>query len=421
MAQRGAGVATGHRHVAEQDRRAHIGRVLLARAPQPRHGVLGTLFLERVLRQFAAELGDLHAVVLLLECLQLARGINGLLPFLLDFVQLQQHALGRRRVRARHQPAQRLLGAVEQSGAQEVLAQFIERVLALGLGQVRARGQVLMDADRALGLAPAAEQRAQRKVEFGGFRVEPGHLDEGVDGLVRLLVEQEIEALEIRARQCALLADQLAQVEPRRHPAKAKDKRQYQQPPGFKHHGSDFRADYVIGNTGLGLGRHGVRRHRHARLGQRAAQARGLHPLTHQCRRHRGQRRDDTQPERGQQNQDQRRMPHGAKEQLQGRILGVAQCQDEQQGEQDDAENPGDEFHAVTAIGTQDSESMDARNVRHGSRRRVPGIVAESLQANGNVWSRGAPWHPKQKSAPEGALSNRLPDYHRVRVRTEPG
>jgi hypothetical protein len=56
-------------------------------------------------------------------------------------------------------------------------------------------------------------------VHVGRFRIQAHDLDEGVDRLVGLLVEQEVEALEIAARQRALLGHQLTNVDARGDPA----------------------------------------------------------------------------------------------------------------------------------------------------------------------------------------------------------
>ena len=77
---------------------------------------------------------------------------------------------------------------------------------ALVVAQIGAFDQVLVHADGAIGLAAPAEQAAQREVQFDGLRIDLGRLDEGLDRLVRLLVEQEVEALEIGARQRARFA-----------------------------------------------------------------------------------------------------------------------------------------------------------------------------------------------------------------------
>src|SRR5690606_32796724 len=88
-------------------------------------------------------------------------------------------------------------GAVEHAGLEKVMGQFVLCVLALGLGQVGATEQALMHADGPLHFAPAAKQAAQGKVQFGGFGVELGDFDEGVDGAVGLFIEQEVQATEV--------------------------------------------------------------------------------------------------------------------------------------------------------------------------------------------------------------------------------
>jgi hypothetical protein len=82
-------------------------------------------------------------------------------------------------------------------------------------------------ADRAVDLALPAEQRAQREVQVDRLRIDLDHLDERLDGLVRLLVQQEVEAAEIRQRQGARLAQQVLDVDARGDPAHREE-----QPPG---------------------------------------------------------------------------------------------------------------------------------------------------------------------------------------------
>ena len=82
---------------------------------------------------------------------------------------------------------------------------------------------------RALVLAAAAEEVAQRKVQFGGVRVALYRLNKGVNGLVLLLVQQEIESLEIGLGGLAVFNPQLAQVKPRCQPAEYKNNGQGQQ------------------------------------------------------------------------------------------------------------------------------------------------------------------------------------------------
>jgi hypothetical protein len=64
-------------------------------------------------------------------------------------------------------------------------------VVALVHRQVRAAQQVLVDADRAVRLAAAAKQVAEREVQLDRLGVELGDLDERVDRLVRLFVQRK--------------------------------------------------------------------------------------------------------------------------------------------------------------------------------------------------------------------------------------
>ena len=88
-----------------------------------------------------------------------------------------------------------VFGAVEEAGLHEVLRQRVLGTIALACGQVGAAEQMLVHAHRALVFAAAAEQVAEREVQVGGVGVLLDGLDEGVDRLVVLLVEQQIQAL----------------------------------------------------------------------------------------------------------------------------------------------------------------------------------------------------------------------------------
>ena len=101
---------------------------------------------------------------------------------------------------------EQLLGAIEQAGAMEVLRELEGRRLALVRRQVGTVEQVLVHADRAVDLALAAEQAAEREVQVDRLRIDLDHLDERLDRLVGLLVQQEVEAAEVRQRQRARLA-----------------------------------------------------------------------------------------------------------------------------------------------------------------------------------------------------------------------
>src|SRR5574339_274827 len=73
-------------------------------------------------------------------------------------------------------------------------------------------------------------------MQLDGLRVDLDHLDEGLDRLVGLLVQQEVEPLEIGARQRARLGDDLLDVDARGDPAQAEEQREAQQPPVFELH-----------------------------------------------------------------------------------------------------------------------------------------------------------------------------------------
>jgi hypothetical protein len=149
----------------------------------------------------------------------MAIGLGPLLFLLVDFQQVFQRFLVA--VRAA-QLEEDFLGAIEQAGLEVVLAEFGQRVQALVRRQAIAFDQVLMDADGAVGFAAAAKQAAQREMQLDGLRIDARRFDEGLDGLVGLLVEQEVQALEIGARQGARLFQQMLDVDARRDPAEPK-------------------------------------------------------------------------------------------------------------------------------------------------------------------------------------------------------
>jgi hypothetical protein len=91
--------------------------------------------------------------------------------------------------------------------------------LAVGAAQIGARQQVFVHPDRTLEVATPAEQTAQRKVQLAGVGVALHRLDEGVYGLVGLLAEQQVQALEISPGGGAVAAPPLAQVKAAGQPA----------------------------------------------------------------------------------------------------------------------------------------------------------------------------------------------------------
>jgi hypothetical protein len=96
---------------------------------------------------------------------------------------------------------------------------------------------VLVHAHRALVFAAAAKQVAEREVQLLRVGVVLHGLDEGVDGLVLLLVEQEVEAAKVGLGRLAVLEPELPDVEARCEPAQHEgDGQADQQPAGIKVH-----------------------------------------------------------------------------------------------------------------------------------------------------------------------------------------
>lgn len=85
-------------------------------------------------------------------------------------------------------------------------------------------------------------------MQFQGFRIQPRSFEEGLDGLVRLFVEQEIQAAEIGSRQGAGLPHQMLDINPRGDPAHDEKGRERQQPPEI-----DFHREYFSFRVDQGL------------------------------------------------------------------------------------------------------------------------------------------------------------------------
>ena len=194
-------------------------------------GLLGRLFAQ-VVRQAAAEValvGGLHA----------ARDLGRLHPVARAFVDGQQGQAGFGLVGRAFQAAQRFFGAVQQTGLQEVLGQSVLSALAVVLAQVGARQQVFVHAHGAVVFTAATEQIAQGEVQVRGLGVVLHRFNEGVDGLVLLLVEQEVKAFEISLRRLAVVLAHLAQIHARGQPTEGESHGQAKQNPAeVKFHGS---------------------------------------------------------------------------------------------------------------------------------------------------------------------------------------
>lgn len=84
--------------------------------------------------------------------------------------------------------------AVEQAGAQIVLTQLEECETAPFGRQILARDQILMDTDGTIDLATTAEQCAERQMGLECVAVDICEFEEEVDRLVRLFLEQIVQA-----------------------------------------------------------------------------------------------------------------------------------------------------------------------------------------------------------------------------------
>ena len=195
--------AGGRVDVAQQ----HIGARALAigfeRLFQMRQSRVGARMGDLDQRELAVIVRDLLVPGLAQVRAELACHAYGLFPILfllIDVEQCLQRSAAMRRVA---QLDEHFLRTVEQSRLEIILSQFEQGGKPLLLAQIAAFEQILVHADRALGFAAAAKQAAQREVQLDRLRIDLDHFDEGLDRLVRLFVEQEIEPLEIGARQRA--------------------------------------------------------------------------------------------------------------------------------------------------------------------------------------------------------------------------
>jgi len=191
-------------------------------------GLLACIGLQRKLAPVVRDARGKGAAAAALEP---GRHLDGGAPVARALVQRQQRQA---RLGVEHRTVERLeglLGAVEQAGLHEVLRQRMLGAFALRGRQVGALEQVLVHAHGALVFAAAAEQVAQREVQVGGVRILLHRLDEGVDRLVVLLVEQQVQALVVGLGRILLLALPLPQVEAGAQPAEREGHRQAEQQP----------------------------------------------------------------------------------------------------------------------------------------------------------------------------------------------
>ena len=180
----------------------------------------------------AQVVGDAYAVIPLPIGLHLAGNLYRLGPVMGAFVNGQARQACFVLVRGVVQPGKRLFCTIEQAGFEEVQRQGMLRTLALFLADVCAREQMFVHAYGAAVFATSAKKIAQRKMQLGGVRVVLYGFNKGINGLVLLLVEQEIQPFEVGLGGAAVFAADLAQVKARGEPAQHKCRGKAQQNPG---------------------------------------------------------------------------------------------------------------------------------------------------------------------------------------------
>jgi len=105
--------------------------------------------------------------------------------------------------------AQGRLGAIEKPRLEVIQREGVLGPIAVGLAQVAACHQVLVNTYGALEFAAPAKQIAQGEMQFGRVRIVLNRFNEGVNRLVLLLIEQVVQALEIGLGGLPVLQPQL--------------------------------------------------------------------------------------------------------------------------------------------------------------------------------------------------------------------
>lgn len=123
--------------------------------------------------------------------------LDSLQPLLFDLIDLQKISLRILFKVSTEQLVEDFLGPVQQAGLQVVLTQFGQGLQTNSIVEIRQINQVLVHADSTLRFATSPEQVAKSEMQFDRLRIDLGHFEKRVNGLVRLLIEQEIQALKI--------------------------------------------------------------------------------------------------------------------------------------------------------------------------------------------------------------------------------
>src|SRR6266536_235832 len=266
---------------------------------------------------------------------QLARDPDGLHPVLFLLIDLAQEPERLGAMRRVLELEEHLLGAVEQPGLEVVLPELDHRVQPLLPAQVRALEKVAVHADRPLGLPAPAKQAPQREMQLDGLRIDLDHLDERLDRLVGLLVEKEVQALEVGARQLPRFRQQLLDVEARGEPAQPEEQGESEQPPELEFHA----------RWALSLRRQGAI----AARALLALEPQDFAALAGEAREARNNPERRAGGEKQEQRDDHRRLPGLPEKEAQGHRIRVHEREGEYREKQQRPQQPrqrSDEFHA---------------------------------------------------------------------------
>ena len=176
-------------------------------------------------------MGAAHRESSLPRVVKLQTDVGSLLPITGALVNRQQGQQGLRCECGVHQRAQGCFSAVQDTGFHIVQGQVVLGAFAVGAAQVGAGQQVLVHPHRAFKLATAAEQIAQREVQFGSVWIPLNRFNEGVNRLVLLLIQQVVQTFEIGFGVAAVFQSKLSQVKPRGQPTQPKGYRQTNENP----------------------------------------------------------------------------------------------------------------------------------------------------------------------------------------------
>lgn len=188
-----------------------------------------------LLAQVVGQTGTEIALPLYLHGLHDGRRLR---PIASTLVNAQQSQVGAGSVGGIFQTTQSVFCTIKQSCFEVILGQAMLGTLTVGQTQIGTLQQMFMDTHRTVVLPTAPKEIPQGKVQLGGIGVVLHGLNEGIDGLILLLVEQKIQALKVGFGRLSILQAHLAHIHARCQPAQRKSQGQAQQnPTQIKVHG----------------------------------------------------------------------------------------------------------------------------------------------------------------------------------------